>query len=195
MFSPWNMFLIESFQWKDFDGEPKRYLGYSPWKVWSDIPRVQRILITASNPICEDVIIFKFSGMFVMASLTFLVRYLLSARSNLSAWGGLWWLWYPGKVCTWVKILWNSLKSGCIIRWMVQLTCPPENFEMPERVARSQCWLKSKFSLLNWNFPKIIGHFCQIFLAVASECLLTHLAMTKRSTAICWPLHSRASLL
>ena len=38
--------------------------------------------------------------MFMMALLTFLVRYLLSARSNLSAWGGLWWLWYPGKVWT-----------------------------------------------------------------------------------------------
>ena len=102
-------------------------------------------------------IMFQCNGLLVMASLTFLVRYLLSARSNLSAWGGLWWLWYPGKVCTWVKILWNSLKSGCIIRWMVQLTCPPENFEMPERVARSQCWLKSKFSFL--KFPKLWGYF------------------------------------
>ena len=64
---------------------------------------------------------------------TFLVRYLLSARSNLSAWGGLWWLWYPGKVCTWGakkfstvperdwSLLWIIILGDKMFDWLVLL--------------------------------------------------------------------------
>ena len=45
----------------------------------------------------------------------FLVKYLLKALSNFAAIGVLWTTWYPGKC------------------W----TCPPENFEIPLRVAKS----------------------------------------------------------
>ena len=83
---------------------------------------------------------------------------------------------------------WNveQIIQKCNAGSIFQLTCPPENFEMPDSVARSQCWLKRVFSL---SFGVII---------IINQLQLQHffhLAITKRSTAICWPLHSRASRL